>query len=59
MPAKKSTYVVAGKKHKDFASAAAAAVDLAVQSQESVAIVEQSPRGTFYINISATVEEPG
>lgn len=57
MPAKKNKYTVDGKKHKDFPSAAAAAIDLAIERGESVAIVETSPRGIFYINVAATTEE--
>ena len=57
MPSKKNKYTVEDMKKKDFPTAAAAAIDLSIERGESVTIVETSPRGIFYINVTATTED--
>lgn len=53
-----NTYSVNNKKYTAFPAAAAAAVDAALHSGESVAISEYEPDGKFagYINVEATGE---
>lgn len=59
MPKKeKNTYEVEGKKYPSFASAAGAAVDLALHRGEAVAISEINPAGTLvgYVHVEASGE---
>jgi hypothetical protein len=57
MSAAKEKYEVSGKRHTSFKDAAAKAIDLALESRESVAIsVIERERLVAYINIEATLE---
>jgi len=57
MPTKKNTYDVEKKKYRDFAAAAARAVDLSLERREAVVVVEHGQTGTYAISITAQAEQ--
>jgi hypothetical protein len=56
---KKNTYTIDGKKHKDWPTATAFAVQLSLQQENDVTIVERNPNtgATYYISITAHSED--
>ena len=57
MPQKKNTYVVEGKKCRDFAAAAGRAADLSLERREAVVVLEHGQGGTYAISITAQAEQ--